>query len=118
MQRKANKTELFKIHIYSKIGLETLTIIRMIAFHIDKKKAHSKKGLFSILDLVGDYHDSKIKDYVRIIKLKQDLFGKDELREICEFTIKLYENMGVNVFEALGVKSKQMMLEMKEQIKA
>jgi len=105
--RKISKKEWEKIEEVNKIGLETLTILRFCAFHIDEKQANNTTGLFKILDLVDKYHDHKIKAYTDVLKLKIDLYGKEYLRECMELTIKLYSKMDMDIFKELGIDSKK-----------
>jgi len=95
-------------HIKFSMGVETLTLIGMLASHVDKKKANSTRGLMGILNIIDHFNDSAINDYKFAIKLKINLFGKEFVEECCYFAILLAKHqLDTDIFKMLGIKDKR-----------
>ena len=87
------------------IGQETLMNLSMLAKAVDRKQAHNPKGLIKYFDILGDFHQTSVRDYAFVLKMKVQLFGKDFLKESIYFAI-LFAKMKLDkdILEMFGIK--------------
>ena len=94
---KLTKKDKFDVNI----GIETLSLITMAGFQLDKLNQIKEKGLYSILNLEKYFHKQSMKDFRLALKLKCDLLGKDYVEYCCILAIGVYEKCDINLVESL-----------------
>ncbi len=86
------------------IGQETLLNLKQLASAVDRKQAHNPKGLIKYFDILGDFHQTAVREHAFILKMKLELFGKDLLIESIYFAILFSkEKLDVDILKLYGI---------------
>ena len=94
---KLTKKDKFDVNV----GVETLSLISLAGYHLDKLNKVQEKGLFSILNLESIFHKGHLKDFELALKLKCELFGKEYIEYCCILAIGIYEKCDVDIISSL-----------------
>lgn len=95
---KLTKKDKFDINV----RVETLSLISLAGYHLDKLDQVQERGLFSILNLEPIFDKGHLKNFECALKLKCELLGKDYVEYCCILAIGVYERCDIDIIASLN----------------